>query len=131
MLATNWGVYEICTRHAEFIKEGDERDMEIRARSEQHLMELHKRFPNAITGIVRLTDGTADFQYRSFISRVDLAGLMASLPYEIDYVQFKKDAITTKLHALLSDFWSAWLDAYPHGSVYTLPRKSKRGNRRR
>lgn len=127
MLATNWGVYEICVRHAKFIKDGDHRDMEIRARSQQHLRELHDRFPEFITGIVALTDGTADFQYRAFISRPDLAVLLASLPPMIDYVQFKKDAKDTKLHSLLSRFWTVWLDAYPKGSVYSTPSKGKHG----
>lgn len=123
MLATNWGVYEICQRHMEFAKDGDLRDMEIRARHEDHLLELHDRFPEFITGLVRITDGTADFQYRSFISRDDLGVLLGALPPMIDYVQFKKDAVDHKLHALLSSLWTVWLKAYPKGSSYSWSRR--------
>ena len=122
MLATNWGVYEICNRHAEFIQPDDNRDMEIRARDKEHLDNLRIIFP-ALGKEFMVGWGKSDFQYRVFISRTDLVLLMATLPDVVDYVQFKKDATTDKLHRLLSRFWSAWLDEYPDGSSYTAKKQ--------
>lgn len=122
MIATNWGVYEICERHAQFIDPADDRDMEIRARDKDHLKALRKRFRGV--GPILDLEGIADFPYRVFITRDDLARMLASLAYEIDYVQFKKDAKNKRLYKLLCDLWTKWLNAYPQGSIYsTLPRK--------
>lgn len=128
MLATNWGVYEICQRHAKFIEPGDSRDMEIRARDKQHLHNLRVVFP-LIGSTVNLS-GDADFPFRAFISRPCLAMLLADLADEIDYVQFKKDAVDPKLHNLLSRMWSVWLAAYPKGSVYSKHTRTRAASRR-
>ena len=116
MLATNWGVYEICQRHAKFIAKGDNRDMEVRARDKLHLRNLRDVCPRL--GPTVDLSGDADFPYRAFITREGLALLLAAVADEIDYVQFKKDA-KPKLHTLLTRFWTAWLTAYPKGSHYT------------
>ena len=123
LLATNWGVYEFGKRDPQFIEEGDQRDMQIRARSVKHLHELQDRF-SFIEDVVFLGYGVADFQYRVYLTQANLAIIMAELAFEIDYVQFKKGALgDKKLYSLLSRMWSVWLDAYPEGSSYTVPRK--------
>lgn len=126
MLATNFGVYEICQRHAKFIDVGDDRDMEIRARDASHLEMLRDATTADLGETLAILDGTADFPYRAFITRMELGILMANLALRIDYVQFKKDAVTTKLHNLLSRFWTAHLDAYPKGSVYSVSTRRRR-----
>lgn len=118
MLATNWGIYEICERHVEFIEPGDPRTMEIRTRDRKHIKELRKRYPGLIGETIALTDGTADFPYRVFITRADLTGVLAGLVYEIDYVQFKKDAKDPIVHRVLNSMWSTWLNAYPKFSKW-------------
>lgn len=130
MIATNWGVYEICQRHTQFVATGDDRDMEIRARDRMHLHELRSRF-SQVGETLALLDNTADFQYRAFITRDELANMLSGLADEIDYVQFKKDAVTDRLHTLLTRMWSAWLHEYPAGSVYSpRGRKHRRFARR-
>lgn len=118
MLATNWGIYEITQRHAEFIEDGDNRDMEIRTRSDEHLILLRAWFPE-LSETLAILDGTADFPYRVFITRDGLARLLASLPDTIDYVQFKKDAKDPVLHRLLDRMWTSWLNAFPRYSRYS------------
>lgn len=125
MLATNFGVYEICMRHAKFIDVGDDRNMEIRARDASHLEALRDITTADLGETLAILDGTADFPYRAFISRTELAILMAGLAGEIDYVQFKKDAVTERLHRLLSSFWTSHLTAYPRASVYSQGTKRR------
>lgn len=118
MIATNWGVFEIGMRPENTIPHGDTREMQIRARSEDHLDALRAHFP-MLGDTITLNWGKMDFPYRAYISRTNLVLLLAGLESTVDYVQFKKDAVTPRLHGLLSRLWSAHLAAYPEGSVYS------------
>ena len=125
MLATNWGIYEITKRHAQFIAKNDHREMEIRARSAEHLATLRVIFPD-LERTLAILDGTADFPYRAFISRSDLALLLAEVAGTIDYVEFKKDATDKKIHHVLNTMWSAWLHSFPKYSKYSARRRDTR-----
>lgn len=118
ILATNWGIYEITQRHTEFIVKGDKREMEIRARSAEHLMNLREVFPE-LGRTLAILNGTADFPYRAFISRSDLARLLAAVADTIEYVEFKKDATDKKIHRVLNSMWSTWLHTFPKYSKYS------------
>jgi hypothetical protein len=128
MIATNWGVYEIAKRHAEFIEPGDTRQMEIRARRKQHLATLRQLFPS-LAETFSIKDGSADFPFRAFISRSDLALLLATLEMTIDYVEFKKDARDPELHHLLNVMWTSWLRTWPKFSKHTTFTRRQRSNR--
>lgn len=117
MIATNWGVYEFGKRDMQFREVDDPRDMQIRARSREHLQALREVCP-WLGETVYLGDGVADFQYRVYITHKELSELMYVVTGTIDYIQFKKDAVDNKLHQVLSDFWTTLLRAYPHGSSY-------------
>lgn len=118
MIATNWGVFEIGERAQEFIGEDDTRELQVRARSGEHLRALRDRVAGLGESIY--LDGIADFPWRAYISRADLGAGLATLVDELDYERFKEGAQNDhKLHALLSRMWSDWLQAYPHGSRYT------------
>lgn len=130
MVATNWGVFEFGERDPKFIDEGDNRQMQIRARSVKHLSALREHFPQ-LGETVFLGMGVADFQFRVYITRADLAGMMFMLTRDIDYVQFKKGAIKDhRLYKVLSDMWSVLLNAYPEGSSYDTLANKKYGWRR-
>jgi hypothetical protein len=130
MVATNWGVFEFGEREAKFIEAGDNREMQIRARCAGHLAALRRHFPQ-LGETVFLGMGVADFQFRVYITRADLAEMMASLTMDIDYVQFKKGAIKDhRLYKVLSDMWSVLLNAYPEGSSYDTLANKKYGWRR-
>lgn len=120
MIATNWGVYEFGKRDPNFRDAGDPRDMQIRARSAGHLEALRERYP-ALGETVYLGDGVADFQYRVYITKPQLADMMRVLVMDdIDYIRFKEGALKDgKLYKVLSDFWTTLLRAYPVGSSYT------------
>ena len=131
MIATNWGVYEFGKRDPQFRDAGDPRDMQIRARSAIHLEALRQRWPR-LGDTVYLGSGVADFQYRVYITRAQLADMMLVLVMEdINYVQFKKDAEDHKLHGVLSAFWTTLLHAYPHGSSYSVTRGQEKYSSRR
>lgn len=124
MIATNWGVYEIGKRQKEFIEPGDARELQVRARDAEHLAALRERIPGL--GETVFLDGIADFPYRAYVARDVLGmGLWDIVFTEIDYIQFKKDAVNNKLHSLLSKMWSSWLDFYPQHSSYTQTKPSR------
>lgn len=131
MIATNWGVYEIGMRDTQFKDAGDLREMQIRARTEEHLDNL-RQFFSPLGPTVYLGHGVADFQYRVYISRSTLTYLMAELALDVDYVKFKEGALARKdhkLYGLLSSMWRSWLVAYPKGSSYTV-REVPKGKKR-
>lgn len=125
MVATNWGVFEFGKRDKQFRDADDPRDMQIRARSAQHLKALREHFP-ALGETVFLGMGVADFQFRVYITKEDLANMMFDLTTEIDYIRFKEGAAKDhRLHGVLSAMWSTLLHAYPEGSSYTVARYVK------
>lgn len=127
LLATNWGVYEFGKRDPQFIEDGDSRDMQIRARDIKHLHELQDRF-SFVEDVVYLGWGVADFQYRVYLTQANLAIIMATLAFEVDYIRFKEGARgDRKLYSLLSRMWTEWLHSYPEGSSYTMPHKALDG----
>lgn len=131
MVATNWGVYEFGKRDPAFRELGDRRDMQIRARDEGHLNALRDHYPY-LGENVYLGDGVADFQWRVYISKEDLADMMYTLVMQLDYIRFKEGAAKDhKLHSVLSAFWSTLLNAYPKGSSYTFSKKQEHRPARR
>lgn len=125
MVATNWGVFEFGKRDGQFRAKGDDRDMQIRARSDKHLNALRDHFPS-LGENVYLGDGVADFQWRVYITHKELAEMMYVITGQIDYIRFKEGASKDhKLHGVLSAMWSTLLNAYPQGSSYTTSRKPK------
>ena len=122
MIATNWGVYEFGKRDKQFRDADDPRDMQIRARSVQHLNALREHFPQ-LGETVFLGAGVADFQFRVYITQEQMAEMMSVLVMQIDYIRFKEGAHKDhKLHGVLSAFWTTLLNAYPEGSSYTSQR---------
>lgn len=131
MIATNWGVFEFGKREDKFRDADDPRDMQIRARSVQHLDALRAHFP-ALGETVYLGYGVADFQYRVYITHKQLSEMMYVITGQIDYVRFKEGAHKDgKLYKVLSDMWSTLLNAYPEGSSYTAIRGDRRRDRRK
>jgi len=123
MVATNWGVFEFGKRDMQFRDADDPRDMQIRARSFQHLEALRQHFPT-LGETVFLGMGVADFQFRVYITKEQLAEMMYELTTQIDYIRFKEGAHKDhKLHGVLSAMWSTLLHAYPEGSSYSVARK--------
>lgn len=118
MVATNWGVFEFGRRDMQFRDADDPRDMQIRARSVVHLQALRDHFP-LLGETVFLGMGVADFQFRVYITKAQMAEMMSVLVTQIDYIRFKEGAAKDhKLHGVLSAMWSTHLNAYPEGSSY-------------
>src|SRR5690349_838180 len=131
LVATTWGIFEFGERDPKFRDADDPRDMQIRARSVQHLSALRENFPT-LGETVFLGMGVADFQFRVYITRADLGKMMSVLAMDIDYVQFKKGAIKdSRLYGVLSDMWSVLLNAYPEGSSYRRSPYERQGKQRK
>lgn len=130
MIATNWGVFEFGERDPQFIEPGDRREMQIRARSAQHLDALREHFPE-LGENVYLGWGVADFQWRVYITRKQLSYMMYEITSQIDYIRFKEGAHNDhRLYGVLSRMWSVLLDAYPTGSSYHVAAVDRRPNLR-
>lgn len=120
MVATNWGVFEFGKRDMQFRDADDPRDMQIRARCAGHLAALREHFPG-LGETVFLGMGVADFQFRVYITKEQMAQMMAELVLQIDYIRFKEGAAKDhRLHGVLSAMWSTLLRAYPEGSSYSF-----------
>lgn len=119
MIATNFGIYEVGLRPEETIDEGDDRVLQVRSRRRIDLIMLRDYLHEALSETVELdVPGGVDWQFRAYISRDGLAKLMANVIADLNYVEFKKDAIDDGLYAALNDMWTAVLTRFPVGSRY-------------
>lgn len=118
VLATNFGIYEIGVRPRAFVDEGDDREMQVRSRRELDIVKLRRYYIPELGDIVELGSGKADYQFRAYCTREQLARGMARFAYDINYEKFKEGAEDRKLYSVLSAIWGAWLDGWPRGSSY-------------
>jgi hypothetical protein len=119
MIATNFGIYEVGLRPADTIDEGDRRVLQVRSRRQMDLERLRAVLPGELDDTVILdVPGGVDWQYRAYISRAGLGRLLAKVSEDLDYVEFKKDAVDDGLYAALNDMWTAVLRRFPVGSRY-------------
>lgn len=116
-IATNFGIFEIGKRPQQFIPEGDDRNLQVRSRSFVHLHRLREKYLPTL-GETVILDKPTDFQYRAYLTKDQLAEMLAALADEVTYEQFKHDALDDKLYKALSAMWTAWLRFYPKGSMW-------------
>lgn len=134
------GFMSATKRKPETVAEGDEWDMQVRARKAEHLSTLQQLIletcDDAPSVILKSTD--TDYQYRMFCTQQQLAVGVAALVLQVDYTNFKNTVTDDKLHGVFSRIWSVVLNAFPDGSIYGWSepttrrggKKAKRGDRR-
>ena len=86
----------------------DEDTLLVRARSEEHIK-------NTFPYCEMFTDAEADYPYRAYINRDEVAEVIAMRLAEIDYTNFKDSVVDDDLHDAYVNMWQVMWSAYYDG----------------
>lgn len=90
-------------------------DMQVRARDRDALIRVRKEMLDRGGAVppsrIQYTAGR-DYEFRMYVDRLAFAAVMAHQITEIDYVKFKPNAVTAKLHNVYTHIWYVVAKAY-------------------
>jgi hypothetical protein len=124
-IMTNFGAFSTTLRDPKIVDVGDDRLLQVRARSAKHLRALKNKYmPNA-SKIVRLT--FCDYEFRIYCTHAEWAAAVAHMVHDINYRNFKDTVVDDDLHDAYLRVWSVLYDALATNRKYPSRKRGKKG----
>jgi hypothetical protein len=121
-VATNFGFFSVVCRPPTTVDHGDERTLQVRARTTRHLANLRSWLGDENRPIIQLK--CTDYEFRLYVTPDEWVRVLARVTYDINYVNFKNTVKDDKLHDLYLRIWGAVAATYSHRDKFT--RRGKR-----
>lgn len=122
---TPFGFVSVVARPPKTVELGDDRSLQIRARSKNTLMYLKRHYMPTTLGTISNTP-ERDYQFRAYCSKTAWADALVRMAEEIDYENFKDHTLNKDVHDLSMRVWWTIFDHY---EPETPDRRRKKGKR--
>lgn len=142
-LLTNFGMFSAVERRPGSVPAGDNRTLQIRARSKDHLDTLRDRYMGDTLGPTVTADDDprfkgSDYEFRAYCTPEAFGRAAMQTAMDIDYTNFKNSVKDHELHEAYMDVWTALYTGLSnrhktfkrYGSIFETSRQKAKGHNR-